>query len=94
MEYVFEMPEKMLRECAKQGNVERFAYDTFTYDEGDSKPLHKGAWVYLPAGYDSSRKYNILYLLQRRQGHRLCRPERRHGKDAAGMPAAEEGCKL
>ncbi len=63
MEYVFEMPEKMLRECAKQGNVERFAYDTFTYDEGDSKPLHKGAWVYLPAGYDSRRKYNILYLL-------------------------------
>ena len=63
MDYVFEMPEAMLKECAKKGTVERFEYDTFTYDEGDSKPMHKGAWVYLPYGYDAGRKYNVLYLL-------------------------------
>ena len=63
MEYVYEMPEEMLKECDRKGQVERFEYDTFTYDEGDSKPLKKGAWVYLPYGYDPAEKYDILYLL-------------------------------
>ena len=63
MEYVYEMPAEMLEECAKKGSVERFEYDTFTYDEGDNKPLKKGAWVYLPYGYDPAKKYDILYLL-------------------------------
>lgn len=62
MDYVFEMPAKMLAETNKKGTVERFEYDTFTYDE-ENKPLHKGAWVYLPYGYDKSVKYNVLYLL-------------------------------
>ncbi len=63
MNYVYEMPKEMLEECAQKGSVERFEYDSFTYDEGDSKPIHKGAWVYLPHGYDASQKYNILYLM-------------------------------
>jgi len=63
MNYVYTMPEEMLKECEQKGSVERFEYDSFTYDEGDSKPIHKGAWVYLPYGYDSSQKYNILYLM-------------------------------
>ena len=63
MNYVYEMPKEMLEECAQKGSVERFEYDSFTYDEGDSKPIHKGAWVYLPYGYDASQKYNILYLM-------------------------------
>ena len=63
MNYVYEMPKEMLEECDKKGSVERFEYDSFTYDEGDSKPIHKGAWVYLPYGYDASQKYNILYLM-------------------------------
>ena len=25
--------------------------------------MKKGAWVYLPYGYDPSKKYDILYLL-------------------------------
>ena len=62
MDYVFEMPAEMLQETDKKGTVERFEYDTFTYDE-ENKPLHKGAWVYLPYGYDKSVKYNVLYLL-------------------------------
>lgn len=63
MDYVFEMPSGMLVPAEQKGTVERFEYDTQTYDEGDSKPLHKGAWVYLPYGYDTAKKYNILYLL-------------------------------
>ena len=62
MDYVFEMPAEMLAETDKKGTVERFEYNTFTYDE-ENKPLHKGAWVYLPYGYDKSVKYNVLYLL-------------------------------
>ncbi len=62
MNYVYEMPEEMLQETEKKGTVERFEYDTFTYDEANT-PLHKGAWVYLPYGYDESVKYNVLYLL-------------------------------
>ncbi|WP_026528123.1 alpha/beta hydrolase [Butyrivibrio sp. VCD2006] len=62
MDYVFEMPAEMLQETDKKGTVERFEYDTFTYDE-ENKPLHKGAWVYRPYGYDKSVKYNVLYLL-------------------------------
>ncbi|MCR4787465.1 MAG: hypothetical protein K5888_02660 [Lachnospiraceae bacterium] len=63
MEYVYEMPEEMLKECDEHGSVERFEYDTFTYDEGDNRPLKKGAWVYLPYGYDPAKEYDILYLL-------------------------------
>ena len=62
MKYVFKIPEAMLKPCDQQGKVERFEYDTFSY-EGDNRKLHKGAWVYLPYGYDEGKKYNILYLL-------------------------------
>lgn len=63
MEFVYEMPEEMLRETDKKGTVERFCYDTQTYDEGESKSMQKGAWVYLPYEYDATKKYNVLYLL-------------------------------
>lgn len=63
MEYVYEMPAEMLADTLHHGEVRRFEYDTRTYDEGEDHPLHKGAWVYLPYGYDASKKYNILYLL-------------------------------
>lgn len=62
MNFIYEMPEKMLKACEKHGTVERLEYDTFTYEE-DNRPLHKGAWVYLPHGYSRERRYNILYLL-------------------------------
>ena len=63
MNYIYEMPEAMLKETDKKGTVERFYYDTETYDAEGSHALHKGAWVYLPYGYDASKKYNVLYLL-------------------------------
>lgn len=63
MEYVCEIPEEMLTETGKRGEVRRFDYDTQTYDSEGSRPLKKGAWVYLPCGYSDDRQYNILYLL-------------------------------
>lgn len=63
MDYVFEMPEAMLKSPAKNGTVERLEYDTFTYDDGNNVPMKKGAWVYLPYGYSAEKPYNVLYLL-------------------------------
>lgn len=63
MDYVFEMPEAMLKSPAKNGTVERLEYDTFTYDDGNNVPMKKGAWVYLPYGYSTEKPYNVLYLL-------------------------------
>lgn len=57
------MPAEMLGETDKKGTVERLNYDTQTYDENGSETIHKGAWVYVPYGYDAAKKYNILYLL-------------------------------
>lgn len=62
MEYLKRMPKEMKVTAGRCGTVEHFEYDTYTYEE-DNKPLHKEAWVYLPYGYNSERKYNILYLL-------------------------------
>lgn len=63
MKFVNEMPQEMQKTPKCCGTVERFEYDTFSYDESGSKPLHKGAWVYLPYGYDEKQQYNVLYLL-------------------------------
>lgn len=63
MEYVYELPANMLQETTQRGEVKRFIYDTQTYDADSNHALHKGAWVYLPYGYSSTRQYNILYLL-------------------------------
>ncbi len=63
MNYVYEMPAAMLQKTDKKGTVERFLYNTGTYDERVSLPMAKAAWVYLPYGYDATKKYNVLYLL-------------------------------
>jgi len=63
MNYVYEMPAGMLKKTNRKGTVERFLYNTRTYDERASLPLAKSAWVYLPYGYNAAKKYNVLYLL-------------------------------
>lgn len=57
------MPAAMLQKTDKKGTVERFLYNTGTYDERVSLPMTKSAWVYLPYGYDAAKQYNVLYLL-------------------------------
>ena len=63
MNFVYEMPAAMLQKTDKKGTVERFLYNTGTYDERVSLPMAKAAWVYLPYGYDTAKQYNVLYLL-------------------------------
>ena len=63
MKYVYELPAEMMQETEKRGEVRRLDYDTNTYDGDAGRPLHKGAWVYLPHGYSAGQKYNVLYLL-------------------------------
>jgi len=45
-----------------RGTVETFAYMSVDYIDGGD-PVPKRAHIYLPAGYDPSKKYNVLYLL-------------------------------
>jgi len=47
----------------KRGKIETITYDTETYDQGNSVKMKKQANVYLPAGYDESKQYNVLYLM-------------------------------
>ena len=63
--------EQYKQPCDTQGTVETIEYDTYYYAkdlaDGDAlshaTPITKTAYVYLPAGYDASKQYNILYLL-------------------------------
>ena len=47
----------------KCGKIETITYNTETYDTGNSVKMEKQANVYLPAGYDESKQYNVLYLM-------------------------------
>lgn len=48
--------------AAAKGTVEELTYDTKAYAT-DQRDVQKRAMVYLPAGYDENKKYNILYLM-------------------------------
>ncbi len=55
----------------QRGTVERVAYETYAYTwyernqvpEEEWEPLAKDCYVYLPAGYDESKQYNVYYLM-------------------------------
>lgn len=60
---VWGVPEKFDSAPAEaQGTVEELTYRTKAYAT-DQRDVEKRAMVYLPAGYDESQKYNILYLM-------------------------------
>lgn len=60
---VWGVPEKFDSAPAEaQGTVEELMYRTKAYAT-DQRDVEKRAMVYLPAGYDESQKYNILYLM-------------------------------
>ena len=51
------------QEAEEQGSVIRIDYDTRDYAEGSGAARMNTAYVYLPYGYDRSRRYNILYFV-------------------------------
>lgn len=57
------IPEKYLRYQLKEsGTIEQISYITYDYF-GDGAEITKYANVYLPYGYSSEKKYNVLYLM-------------------------------
>lgn len=59
------IPDSYLSEAEQQGTLHDLYYDTyesFSYDEKSQK-LQKHAVVYLPYGYDESKKYPVFYLM-------------------------------
>lgn len=60
-----QVPDGYKKPAQVQGHVERLdykTYESFSYTE-KSKQLTKTAYVYLSAGYDKERQYNIFYLM-------------------------------
>lgn len=57
--------------CETKGTVVSLEYDTYYYAkdamdgniDSHATPVTKTAYVYLPAGYDQTKQYNVLYLL-------------------------------
>ncbi len=45
------------------GTIERITYTAHDYTADDEHEITKEANVYLPAGYSTDKKYNVLYLL-------------------------------
>ena len=58
-----------LKDCRKRGRIERVDYQA---ECKDGTMVDKYANVYVPYGYDASKKYNILYVM--------------HGEAAPRMP--------
>lgn len=46
----------------KKGTVEKITYMAYDYI-GNGEPVEKKANVYLPAGYDETKQYNVIYLM-------------------------------
>lgn len=59
---IWAVPECFTVPAAQGGTVEALTYTTKAYAT-DERQVQKTAYVYLPAGYDPSMEYNILYLL-------------------------------
>jgi endo-1,4-beta-xylanase len=62
MNMMKEIPQSYKKENEKGGTVVRVDYVTKTYDE-KNETLEKYALVYLPYGYDESKKYPVFYML-------------------------------
>ena len=56
-----ELPSSYERPSGEPGHVEEISYKT-TLIDGSGRVVDKNAMVYLPYGYDKSRKYDIFYL--------------------------------
>lgn len=58
-----EIPKKYFtKRNDNAGSIQRVTYTTYDYF-GDEHELTKAAYVYLPYNYDTSKKYNVLYLM-------------------------------
>lgn len=59
---IWDVPTRFSVPAEQQGTVERVEYATKAYAT-DGRDVTKAANVYLPYGYDGSKRYDILYLM-------------------------------
>lgn len=57
------VPTDYFNAASQQGTVEVVNYESKDYTRSDRPTTHKPAYVYLPYGYDASKKYDIIYLM-------------------------------
>ena len=57
-----DVPQDWFEPCAHPGKLEKFRYTARDYT-GTGKRYGKEAEVYLPFGYDPSKKYRVVYLM-------------------------------
>ena len=62
VESITEIPRADLAPAEKRGRIERITYPSKDYF-GDGSPVTKPAFVYLPPGYSSEKRYPVLYLM-------------------------------
>ena len=61
--YTDPVPSEFFQGASQQGTVEVLWYDSKDYTSSSRPATHKPAYVYLPYGYDASKKYDVIYLL-------------------------------
>lgn len=59
---IWAVPARYDSPCAQAGTVEKLTYPTKAYAT-DQRDVEKTAYIYLPYGYDTEKRYNILYLM-------------------------------
>lgn len=57
------VPEEYFGVASQQGTVEVMNYESKDYTQSSLPTTYKPAYVYLPYGYDASKKYDIIYLM-------------------------------
>ncbi len=83
---IAEIPEGYFSEADSKGTLADIYYNTYeSFSYADkSQPLEKHAVVYLPYGYDETKKYNVFYLMHGGWGNE---------NQTLGTPAAPSGFK-
>lgn len=63
IQYTTPVPGEFFQTAARQGRIELLEYDSKDYTSSSRPATRKPAYVYLPYGYDASKKYDVIYLL-------------------------------
>ena len=63
IQYTTPVPSEFFQEASQQGTIELLEYDAKDYTQSSKPKTRKPAYVYLPYGYDKSKKYDVIYLL-------------------------------
>ena len=62
-EYITAVPSSYFRTSERKGRIIAETYKSRDYTLSNDNDITKTAYVYLPYGYDSSKRYDIFYLM-------------------------------